>query len=265
VVDKKKTQLAVRSVSLEEDAGQGFENTDKDSFAIPFLRILQGLSPQCNKANQEFIKGAEQGNLFNTVSKQYFDADADGDGVDFIICHYDRKFTEWAPNRGGFRGEHAPTDPALTKATEQVDGEGKRQMVLPNGNSIQDTRYHFALQLDEDGGATRVLICCASSGIKKSKRLMTELDGLKETNSAGKRYTPPLFYSIVTVKTVPESNDEGDWFNWDFTVKRQLDLSDADDVELYLAAKAFRDSIAKGAVKVVHDLGSETGSDVEQF
>lgn len=257
----KANQLAVRVVSLEADAGQGFENTDKDSFAIPFLRILQGLSPQCNKANTaEYIKGADQGDLFNTVSKEVVSSD---DGMDIIICHYDRKFTEWAPNRGGFRGEHAPTDPILRKVEERVDDEGKRQMVLPNGNSVQDTRYHFALKLNEDGSTTRLLICAASSGIKKSKRLMTELDGLKSINSQGKPFTPPLFYSIIHVTTAPESNDQGDWFNWDFTIMRQLDLGDEDDVSLYLSAKAFRDSIAKGAVKVVHDL-DET-EDQEQF
>ncbi len=262
---KQSTDLVANGISIEGDAGQGFENTDKDSFAIPFLRILQGLSPQVNKANPEFIRGAEQGNLFNTVTKEYFKADAaeNDDGVNVVVCHYDRKFTEWAPNRGGFRGEHNPAAQILSSATEVIDEDEKRKLVLPNGNSITDTRYHFALQLTEDGATVPVLICMSSSGIKKSKRLMTELNGIKLKNSDGRMFTPPLFYSVVNIKTVAESNDQGDWFNYDLTVVRQLDISDAADADIYLQAKAFRDSIAKGNVKVQHE--EEGSADPEQF
>ena len=248
-------------IDLSEDAGQGFENTDKDSFAIPFLRILQGLSPQCNKANAEYIKGAEQGNLFNTVTKEVLDVESEP--IQIIVCHYDRKFTEWAPNRGGYRGEHNPSASILQKAVEKTNDEGKRILVLPNGNSIQDTRYHFSLVLKEDGSTTPVLICMSSSGIKKSKRLLTELNAIKLRNGEGKLFTPPLFLTLVSVKTVAESNDEGDWFNWELNIERQLDITDESDAELYMQAKAFRDSIAKGNVKVQHE--DEEGATKEQF
>ena len=255
-----KTGLATRNstavveangISIEADAGQGFENTDKDSFAIPFLRILQGLSPQCNKANPEYIKGAEQGSLFNTVTKEV--TAVDDDGLKLILCHYDRKFTEWAPNRGGFRGEHHPSATILEKAVEKIDDDGKRMLVLPNGNSIQDTRYHFCLQVREDGSTVPVLICMSSSGIKKSKRLLTELNSLKLRNAEGKMFTPPMFLSVINMGTVAESNDNGDWFNWEPTIARQLDINDEADADLYIQAKAFRDNVAKGNVKVQHE------------
>ena len=208
---------------------------------------------------------AEQGNLFNTVTKEYFAADAEeGDeGVNVVICHYDRKFTEWAPNRGGFRGEHNPASAVLSTATDMIDDEGKRKLVLPNGNSVSDTRYHFALQLGEDGVTTPVLICMSSSGIKKSKRLMTELNGIKLRNAEGRMFSPPLFYTVVNIKTVAESNDQGDWFNYDLSIVRQLDISDEGDASIYLQAKAFRDSIAKGNVKVQHE--EEGSAESEQF
>jgi len=243
--------VVANGIDLNEDAGQGFENTDKDSFAIPFLRILQGLSPQCNKANPDYIKGAEQGNLFNTVTKEVLDVESNP--IKILVCHYDRKFTEWAPNRGGFRGEHSPTATILQKAVEKIDDEGKRILVLPNGNSVQDTRYHFCLVVEEDGNTNPVLICMASSGIKKSKRLLTELNAIKLRNGEGKLFTPPMFLTLVDVTTVAESNDSGDWFNWETTISRQLDITAEEDAELYMQAKAFRDSIAKGNVKVRHD------------
>jgi hypothetical protein len=261
---KAKTDVVVANgIDLGEDAGMGFENTDKDSFAIPFLRILQGQSPQCNKANPEYIKGAEQGSFYNTVTKEVIPVD-ESTTIELLLCHYDRKFTEWAPNRGGFRGEHHPSEPILQKAVEKINDEGKRIMVLPNGNSIQDTRYHFCLRIKEDGSTEPVLASISSSGIKKSKRLLTELNGLKLRNAEGRLFTPPMFLSVIHATTVAESNDEGDWFNWDFTVDRKLDINNEGDAELYMQAKAFRDSVAKGAVKVVHDEGGEPGAQ-EQF
>ena len=55
------------------DAGRGLENVDKDCFAIPFLTILQSGSPQCKKSDGAYIKGAEEGMLFNTVTKDLYD------------------------------------------------------------------------------------------------------------------------------------------------------------------------------------------------
>ena len=42
---------------------------------IPFIRILQALSPQLNKQDSLYIKGAEQGDIFNTVNQEIYKAD----------------------------------------------------------------------------------------------------------------------------------------------------------------------------------------------
>ena len=56
---------------LYAGAGQGMENITAEDMQIPFMRILQPLSPQLIKTDSKFIKGASAGDIFNTVTGQY--------------------------------------------------------------------------------------------------------------------------------------------------------------------------------------------------
>ena len=58
---------------LYAGAGQGMENITSEDMQIPFMRILQPLSPQLIKTDSKFIKGASAGDIFNTVTGQYWD------------------------------------------------------------------------------------------------------------------------------------------------------------------------------------------------
>ena len=51
VAEKQATDVAVSNLSslLEEEAGAGLENFSTEDMQIPFIRILQALSPQLNK------------------------------------------------------------------------------------------------------------------------------------------------------------------------------------------------------------------------
>jgi hypothetical protein len=74
VAQKKTTEVVVSELDklLEEDSGAGLENFTTEDMQIPFIRILQALSPQLNKQDPLYIKGAEQGDIFNTVSGEIY-------------------------------------------------------------------------------------------------------------------------------------------------------------------------------------------------
>ena len=69
-------------------AGTGLEEAGADDYAIPFLRVLQSMSPQLKKSDGKYIQGAEEGNLFNTVTESYYDGT---EGVEIIPCAYKKK------------------------------------------------------------------------------------------------------------------------------------------------------------------------------
>jgi hypothetical protein len=72
-----------------DDAGGGMEEATADSFAIPFLAVLQKGSPQVDEASGQQIKGAKQGMIFETVTKSLFDGNK---GVELVQAHYKRVF-----------------------------------------------------------------------------------------------------------------------------------------------------------------------------
>ena len=63
------------AAAFEDDAGFGFEEVTSSDLQIPFLRIIQALSPQLKKSDAAFIEGAGQGDIFNTVTNKVWDAD----------------------------------------------------------------------------------------------------------------------------------------------------------------------------------------------
>ena len=56
--------------AFEADVGSGFEEVTSSDIQIPFIRIIQALSPQLKKTDPSFIDGASQGAIFNTVTKK---------------------------------------------------------------------------------------------------------------------------------------------------------------------------------------------------
>ena len=78
----------------------GLENVSStDDLALPFLKVLSQLSPQCNKTSNNYVEGAEPGMIYNTVSGTLADGEQ---GINVIPCHYKREFIEW-----GERGKAA--------------------------------------------------------------------------------------------------------------------------------------------------------------
>ena len=71
-----------------ETAGEG-ASFDSSEMQIPFVRILQAMSPQLSKKKPEFIDGASQGDLFNTVTNQYWEGE---EGVTVIPCYQTTKY-----------------------------------------------------------------------------------------------------------------------------------------------------------------------------
>ena len=84
---------AIDGIDLSQYAGGGMENTDRDSFAVPFLAIAQKMSPQVDKDNDLYNPDLEVGDLFLTSTGQIF---KDEDGVDIVFCGFRRAFRHCA-------------------------------------------------------------------------------------------------------------------------------------------------------------------------
>jgi hypothetical protein len=250
VAKKKETAVSTDVMDdILEFAGEGAA-FDSSEMQIPFVRILQAMSPQLKKREAEYIEGSEQGDMFNTVTKQHWTGE---DGITVVPCYQTTKYLEFTPRDqgGGFRGEIAATDPVL----QRTERQGAKEM-LPNGNELVKSDQHYCLIVEADGTFQPVVIDMKSSQLKVSRRWKTQIAMQKIKHpKTGAMITPPLFATQWKFTTIEESNDQGSWFNYQIEKVGLLESRD-----LMLEAKSFRDSVAAGEVKAAPEEGSSTAS-----
>jgi len=222
-------------IDFSADAGMGMEGTDRASFAIPFLTILQGLSPQI-----ETVEGAKPGLYINTITTELYREAL------VIPCAYQRRFNRWAPREqgGGYRGEYSPVDVELGKLAG-LDTNEKGQTTI-EGDLLKDTRNHFVLVQSESGAWQPAIISLSSTQIKKSKRWMSLIQGIEmRAPGSAKSFNPPSFSHVYKMTAKKEENSQGSWWGVDIAV-----VGPVQDHETYAKAKAFHASVASGDIEV---------------
>ena len=132
-ITEKKLQEA-----LTATANMGMEEVTADDLQMPFLRIVQAMSPEVNKKDSAYIEGASQGDIFNTVTRKHWNGDV---GVLVIPVYYQLKYLEFIPRSqgGGFVGEIPPNDPQL----KEVVRDENNMELLKSGNELVKTAQHY--------------------------------------------------------------------------------------------------------------------------
>jgi len=229
VAEKKSTAVANIMDDLYASAGEGLENVTAEDMQIPFLRILQPLSPQLNKQDSKHIKGASGGDLFNTVTGDFWDSE---EGVNVIPCAYTMKYLEFQlrENGGGFMGELDPNSPDI-RSTERV---GANEM-LPSGNELVRSAQFLVLAFGEDGVPHQMICDMKKTQMKIAKQWNTRRAGLKIQHPQKGMFNPPMWAVPWRLTAVQESNDKGSWFN-------------------YAVAQEEMDSVAPEAIMEARDL-----------
>ena len=98
VANKKNAELSTDVMDLiNESTGEGTV-FDSSELQIPFIRLIQAMSPQLSKKKTEYIEGASQGDAFNTVTKERWDGET---GLTVIVCVQTTKYLEFVPRESG--------------------------------------------------------------------------------------------------------------------------------------------------------------------
>lgn len=219
-------------IDYETDAGAGLDFGAQD-MAIPFLMILQSGSPQVKRGEQQ-VAGASEGDVFNTITGEIFKA---GTGVTVIPCAYQKRWVEWRPREsgGGFVAQHESE--AIMSSCKRIDGKD----VLPNGNVIVTTAYHYVIILSPNGDYSMAVISMTSTQLKKSRKWNSLIANQKMTAKDGRKFTPAMYAMMYKLDTIPESNDMGAWSGWHIEAAEPVVNPD-----LYRAAKEFAESVKAG-------------------
>jgi len=242
VVEKKKAGLPANLISeMATDSGLGLSNVTADDMQIPFLRILQALSPQLVKTNSDYIKGAEQGDIFNTVTHQVWKAD---EGIVVVPCYFEQKLLEFVPRSqgGGFVQELPKNHPDVLNV--QRDKETNMD-ILPSGNELVRTGQHYVKILNEELGMLEpAIIDMKKTQIRRSKIWVTQMSMQTIKLQDGTSKPAPMFANKWKLKTVADGNDKGSWYSWQIEKVGMVDSMD-----MYNECKEFHNSVASGEIK----------------
>lgn len=252
-----------------EDQSFGFDEADKDSYAVPFLAILQAGSPQVKKSDGKFIKGAEEGMILNTVTQEVFSGE-EGEGIEVVPFYFTQRYTRWAARDagGGFRGEYLSTDPELKHAKGEggVDAGKSAARFFPDAKGkfdkktsdlLNDTRNHYVL-FTNGGAMTPAVVSMMSTQIRASKNWMAKMRGMTGVGTDGHVFILPMCSHRFRLTTTPEKNDKGSWYGWKVELIGSVDKGSAE----YEAAKNLAKSVSSGTLKTVQP---EIDPDDESF
>lgn len=241
---------------LLEDAGAGTEDMGMRDLSTPFLSILQQLSPQVNKRDSKYIEGAEASMIHNAATHAIYDGEQ---GVLIVPCGYQRRYTEWKPNRGGLVKDWGTDESGYQSCNV---GE-KGQHTTGNGNVINEAAVFYAFLLD-GGSVSEVIIQMSGTEFKKAKGWNSLIKNYKipHPTDPQQQINPAIFYSTYRMTTVPEQNDQGNWFGW--KIEKGADvLTLPNGGELYMKARGFRNMFLSGKVKApqVQEPGQQRTND----
>lgn len=252
------TTLAT-AADFAEYAGQGLEGITADEISIPFVSILQALSPQL-EANTALRAGM----LINTITGESFDGKA---GIEFIPATRQHFFVEWKPRKegGGFVAQHDPGSKVVADAKAASTEFGKYK--TPAGNDLIETFYVYGIGITPSGERFQAALAFKSTQIKKYKSWMTRAMAIQIEVAPGRRIAAPLFAHRYSLKTVSDKNPKGTFHNWEITFAAENAPASrlSPKSEDFLAAVAIRDAIASGkaraAVESEASVGHEENAD----
>jgi hypothetical protein len=211
-----------------------------EDIALPFLTIIQDLSPQRKASKAEYIEAAKTGDIFNTVTQQL------AKEVFVIPCRYQRRYVEWKPRDqgGGLVRDWGDNSEAYDAASDTEGGLRRTR----SGNDIGANATYYVLQLD----GSRVhpaILSMSSTQWKKARRWNSVLQNFEMQDSRGIYHPAPIFARSFRLSTVLESNASGDWYGWNIQAEKLL-TEYPNGAALAQAALAFRNAVMGGNVTV---------------
>ena len=239
-------------------AGAGFENQTSDDYSIPFLQILQALSPQLQENDS-----LRQGMILNTVTGEVWDGKK---GIAFVPATTQQVYVEWKPRDagGGFVGIHEANSDLVNHAKAASAEYGKYS--TPDGNELIETFYVYGIALDDDGNASEAVLAFSSTKIKKYKGWMTKAKTIQIPLPDGRRIPAPLFAHRYRLKTVSEKNNKGQFFNWDaiaFDGENAQQARLLPDDPLFQSAVNIKSMIEQGKARAAYESQAPGSADEE--
>lgn len=191
---------------LKGEVGQqhGLENVDQSDLLLPRLGLCQALSPQRRKSDSSYIEGLNEGELFNTVTKEIY-----GEEIEIVALFFFKNRIKFNPieEGGGIDcisingvdgGRICPDGCSACKFS--VWGNGETEGDATNDSPLCTVYHNFMAFAMKDNSP--VAMSFKSTGLKVSKQFLASV---RLTNM-------PMYARKYKITVKEMSSGQNHWF-----------------------------------------------------
>lgn len=206
-----------------DDTAGYYEGMDAGAYSIPFLTILQALSPAVQPNTPTFIPGAQAGLILNTVTKVVSKT------VRVTVLRRSHTLCWWIPREkgGGFIREEEAHIENMAAFNAIPPDEKKRRIVTEQGKALEQTEHRnfWCAVLTDEGKQEPALVSMSKSQLKVARDWNTNIDvksakvPVSVQDGAGnfvRALRPVLHSGIWELSTVLRSKEGNNWYVWAF-------------------------------------------------
>lgn len=246
---KKTTEVAAKEETLPQTAGLnmedlagmqglGLENVEGADIVFPFINIIQSGSPQRKKGKDGYIEGAEEGMMYNTTTKKLYDPNL---GVKVVPLYHEKRLIERSIKKEGEQQKFITDHKQNQSVIEGLDKIDNWTYLTRKGTHIIPTDYIYFLILNAETQETEFAVVSFKSTLARQAREIVSQARMRSiTLPNGKKWSPPLFFKTLVLKTAMKSGNENDWFVYS--------VSPSDDLVKFDSKGQVVDNIEGGAV-----------------
>lgn len=228
-----------RPAWLVEKSGpsRGMEEVTAKDVIIPRLELIQATSPARDKTNPLYIEGAEEGMLFNSVTRELY-----GTSVVIAPVVYKKQYLVWKSRKlgGGSNGFRGAFD-------HEIDAKAEIDRLAPTEQGLEsvETAQHFCLLVRPNGSVEEVVLSMAKTKLKVSRRW----------NSLMRMAEDDSFSRVYHVSSILETNSRNEkFYNLSVTPAGYAPQG------VYVKGEATYNQIRGGSVVVSQDFEDTAGS-----
>lgn len=198
-----------------------YDGMDAGAYSIPFLTILQGLSPACQQGTPAYIPGAQPGMILNTVTKKLMAT------ARVTVLRRSHSICRWIPRElgSGFINEEPAHVENMAAFNKIPLDDKKRRIQVEDGKKVEQTEHRnfWTAVLGDDGRQEPALVSMTKSQLKPARDWNTNIDVysakvpvIVQDGSGNKvnALRPVLHSGVWELSTVLKSKDGNNWFVW---------------------------------------------------
>ncbi len=208
---------------IRKGEARGSENVGITDLVIPRIEIAQALSPVLKKSDPNFIEGAQQGDLYNSVTFENY-----GSNIVVVPVFFKKQYLCWRDRDfgGGFGGAFDSMEDAQARIQEEEKPEEWEAI---------ETAQQLVLVVRKDGGVDEAVVSMAKTKLKVSR----------QWNSLIRLNGNDRFSRTYALFATDEQNAKGDDYK-NFAVQSGGFPSEA----VYRRAEALYTAMASGSRKM---------------